>query len=132
MFQQLIDSVKDALRRSQGKDALRAIFRDALADVVLTPHEIQLLRSEVATHGLTADDVREVGTEVLKAAVVAAKADGLVSDTDMKTINDIIALTQVPSTTVGELIGTMTLQRKMYELTRGVIAPLADPELAIN
>ena len=132
MFQQLIDSVKDALRRSQGKDALRAIFRDALSDMVLTPHEIQRLRNEVATHGLTADDVREVGTAVLKDAVGAAKADGLVSDTDMKTINDIVALTQVPSTTVGELIGTMTLQRKMYELTRGVIAPLADAGIQLR
>ena len=62
MFQQLIDSVKDAMRRTQGKEALRAIFRDAISDMVLTPHEIQLLRSEVATHGLSADDVREVGT----------------------------------------------------------------------
>ena len=132
MFQQLIDSVKDAMRRTQGKEALRAIFRDAISDMVLTPHEIQLLRSEVATHGLSADDVREVGTAVLTDAVVFAKADGLVTDTDMKTINDIVALTQVSSTTVGELIGTMKLQRKMYELTRGVITPLTDAGIQLR
>jgi hypothetical protein len=120
------------MRRTQGKEALRAIFRDAISDMVLTPHEIQLLRSEVAAHGLSADDVREVGTAVLTDAVVFAKADGLVTDTDMKTINDIVALTQVSSTTVGELIGTMKLQRKMYELTRGVITPLTDAGIQLR
>ena len=124
MFQKFVDSIKDALQRSQGKEALHEIFKTALADMVLTPQEIQSLRLEVTKHGLTVDDVREVGTRVLHSAAAAAKADGQLSDSELKTINDIVALTQISPQTVGELLNTMHTQRKLYELSRGVITPI--------
>ncbi len=126
MFQQLVNSVKDALRRSQGKEALRDLFKTSIADMVLTPTEIQLLRAEVSAHGLTVEDVREVGTSILKDAVSTAKSDGLVTDAELKTIDDIVALTQITSPTVGEILSTLMIQRKMYELSQGIIAPIAN------
>ncbi len=124
MFQKLVDSIKESLQRSQGKDALRELFKTAIADMVLTPQEIHALRFEVTTHGLTADDVREVGTRILQDAAAAAKTDGQLSDSELKTINDIVALTQIPPQTVGELLSTLHTQRKIYELSRGVITPI--------
>ncbi|MFM2310555.1 MAG: hypothetical protein RLY87_2677 [Chloroflexota bacterium] len=124
MIQRFIDTFKDALRRSQGKEALYASFTGAIADMVLTPQEIMALRSDVSTHGLTADDVREVGTRILQDVAVAVKKDGMLSDSEIKTINEIVALTQIAPETVGALMQTLLTQRKLYEISRGVITPI--------
>ena len=126
MFQQFIDTFKDALRRSQGKEMLYTSFTGAIADMVLTPQEIQALRTDVSTHGLTADDVREVGTRILNDVAVAVKKDGMLSDSELKTIHDIVALTQIAPATVGELMQTLLTQRKLYEVSRGVITPITN------
>lgn len=132
MFKQLVHSISDAFKHSQGIAELQRVFTAALSDLVLSPAEINALRSVVTTHGLTTDEVRAIGENVLRQAIAQAKADGTVSDAEMKTLQDIIALTQIPAQTAGALLATLAVQRKMYELSRGVLAPIADPGIQLR
>lgn len=132
MFKQLMDSISDSLKHAQGSAELQRVFTAAIADLVLTPTEISALRSVVTTHGLTTEEVRAIGEHILRQAITQAKADGAVSDTELKTLHDIIALTQIPTQTAGALLATFAVQRKMYELSRGVLAPIANAGIQLR
>lgn len=124
MIQQLIQSFKDTLARAQNVEAVRQAFVAAVADVHLDSNEIAALRAEVAKHHLTADEVREIGVHVLHDVAQRIKQDGLVTDHEVTVMHQIVQLTQVPSSHLGELMATLHLQRKMYEVSQGKLAPI--------
>lgn len=132
MFQKLLDSVSDTIDRAKGSVEFVRVFEAAIADMQLSPTEIAALRTIVTDHGLTADDVRFHGEQVLKNAITRAKVDGMVTDAEQKTLDDIIALTQIPPQTAGGLLAQLALQRKMYALSRGVITPIANPGIQLR
>lgn len=124
MIQQFIQSIKDSLARAQHVESVRQAFVSAVADLHLDSKEIAALRSEVTQHQLTAEEVREIGVHVLHDVAQRVKQDGIVTDSEVALIQQIVQLTQVPSNQLGDIMATLYLQRKMYEVSQGKLTPI--------
>ncbi len=125
MIQQLIQSIKQSLARAQHIEAVRQAFVAAVADLHLDAKEIATLRAEVSQHQLTTDEVREIGMHVLQDVAQRIKQDGMVTDGEVALMQQIIQLTQVPSQQLGDIMATLYVQRKMYEISQGKITPIS-------
>lgn len=125
MIQQLIQSIKDSLARAQHIEAVRQAFVTAVADLHLDAKEIAALRAEVSQHQLSVDEVREIGMHVLHDVAQRVKQDGVVTDGEIALMQQIVQLTQVPSSQLGDIMATLFVQRKMYEVSQGKLTPIA-------
>jgi hypothetical protein len=124
VIQQLIQSIKATIARAQHIEAVRQAFVAAVADLHLDAKEIAALRAEVAQHQLTADEVREIGMHVLHDVSQRVKQDGVVTDGEVALMQQIVQLTQVPSNQLGDIMATLYVQRKMYEVSQGRLSPM--------
>lgn len=124
VIQQLIQSIKDSLARAQHIEAVRQAFVTAVADLHLDAKEVAVLRAEVAQHQLTADEVREIGMHVLHDVSQRVKQDVVVTDGEVALMQQIVQLTQVPSNQLGDIMATLYVQRKMYEVSQGRLSPI--------
>lgn len=124
MIQQFIQTIKSSLARAQHIEAVRQAFVSAVADLHLDSREIASLRAEVAQHQLSADEVREIGMHVLHDVAHRIKQDGVVTDGEVALMQQIVQLTQVPSNQLGDIMATLVIQRKMYEVSQGRLTPM--------
>ena len=124
MIQKLIQSIKDSIARAQHIEAVRQSFVAAVADLHLDAKEIATLRAEVSQHQLTADEVREIGMHVLHDVAQRIKQDGIVTDGEVTLMQQIVQLAQVPSNQLGDIMATLYVQRKMYEVSQGRLSPM--------
>lgn len=127
MIQQFIQSIKQSLARAQHIESVRQAFVSAVADLHLDANEIAALRAEVTQHQLTADEVREIGMHVLHDVAQRIKQDGMVTDGEIALMQQIVQLTQVPSQQLGDIMSTLFVQRKMYEVSQGKLTPMHVP-----
>jgi len=124
VIQQFIQSIKESLARAQHIEAVRQAFVAAVADLHLDAKEIAALRVEVSQHQLTLDEVREIGMHVLHDVSQRIKQDGIVTDAEVALMQQIVQLTQVPSNQLGDIMATLYIQRKMYEVSQGRLMPI--------
>jgi hypothetical protein len=132
VLQNVLSTISDAFTRAKGSGELQRAFGAAIKDMVLTPTEIAELRAIVTSHKLTADEVQTIGEGVLREAITLSKADGQFSDAELKTLQDIATLTQVPQQTLAGMVAQLGVQRKMYELSQGRIAPIPNPGIQLR
>lgn len=124
MFDKLIQSIKSGIQNAQDLEGVRQLFVQALADMTLDVNEMGKLYREITSHGFSAEQIEALGVYALRDVIERTKSDGRADDAEMQLIQQIVTLTSVPSETLGELLSVLFVQRRLYEVSQGILTPI--------